>query len=315
MVRVCNVCYALDTEVIPLLPHTWSEWEVTVPNTYYSEGEEVRVCLSCGVMETRVIPAAELTGIAFAELPSKLGYIELEGELDMTGAVLTLYYDTAGSRTASIEKRGARYYLRFEDGSLYSCAVSGFDGSAVGVQTVTLTYRGVSASFEIEVFAKSVERIEITQLPIKTEYELGEALNISGGRVTVFYNNGTYETARMITVGGVHRFGFDSTSMTAPVEVSGFDSGRNGRQTVTVSYGGVEDSFTVAVGLDLMIGDADFDGEITVADALAALRIAVGFVAATPELATVCDVDFDGEVDVGDALAILRCSVGLAAQA
>ncbi len=66
------------------------------------------------------------------------------------------------------------------------------------------------------------------------------------------------------------------------------------------------------VELDYMKGDFDFDGEITVADALAALRIAAKLADETPESVLIGDVDGDGHVTVSDALAILRAAAGLA---
>ena len=54
-------------------------------------------------------------------------------------------------------------------------------------------------------------------------------------------------------------------------------------------------------------GDLDGDGEVTVSDALRALRMA----ARLAEADDAADVDGDGEVTVSDALAILRAAVGL----
>ena len=59
-------------------------------------------------------------------------------------------------------------------------------------------------------------------------------------------------------------------------------------------------------------GDFDGDGEISVADALAALRIAAKLVAETPETVETGDTDGDGHVTVADALAILRVAAKLA---
>ncbi|MBR5769890.1 MAG: dockerin type I repeat-containing protein, partial [Clostridia bacterium] len=59
-------------------------------------------------------------------------------------------------------------------------------------------------------------------------------------------------------------------------------------------------------------GDMDGDGEITVADALRALRIAAKLAEETPEAVAVGDVDNDGEITVADALKILRVAAKLA---
>lgn len=66
-----------------------------------------------------------------------------------------------------------------------------------------------------------------------------------------------------------------------------------------------------ADGDDAKKGDMDGDGNITVADALAALRIAAKLVAETPEALATGDVDNDGSITVADALAILRVAAKL----
>ncbi len=53
-------------------------------------------------------------------------------------------------------------------------------------------------------------------------------------------------------------------------------------------------------------GDFDGDGEISVADALAALRIAAKMAVCTENDLRIGDIDADGEITVSDALAILR---------
>lgn len=58
-------------------------------------------------------------------------------------------------------------------------------------------------------------------------------------------------------------------------------------------------------------GDFDFDGEITVADALAALRIAAKLVPEDDIYVAIGDVDGDNHVTVADALAILRVAAKL----
>ncbi|MBO4583548.1 MAG: S8 family serine peptidase [Clostridia bacterium] len=63
---------------------------------------------------------------------------------------------------------------------------------------------------------------------------------------------------------------------------------------------------------DVILGDLDGDGEITVSDALAALRIAAKLAPETPEALAAGDVDGDGTITVGDALQILRVAAKLA---
>ncbi|MBR5768560.1 MAG: DUF4430 domain-containing protein [Clostridia bacterium] len=60
-----------------------------------------------------------------------------------------------------------------------------------------------------------------------------------------------------------------------------------------------------------MIGDMDYDHEITVSDALAVLRIAAKLVPVTDEALAICDMDNDGEITVADALYVLRIAAKL----
>lgn len=61
-----------------------------------------------------------------------------------------------------------------------------------------------------------------------------------------------------------------------------------------------------------MKGDMDGDGQITVADALCALRIAAKLASATSSDLAAGDIDKDGQITVADALAILRVAAKLA---
>ena len=65
-------------------------------------------------------------------------------------------------------------------------------------------------------------------------------------------------------------------------------------------------------GAETTYGDMDNDGEITVADALRALRIAAKLVNPSQEDLVRGDVDFDGDITVADALKILRVAAKLA---
>ena len=57
-------------------------------------------------------------------------------------------------------------------------------------------------------------------------------------------------------------------------------------------------------------GDGDFDGSVTVADALLALQQSVGKVELGVLSRALSDIDADLSVSVSDALMILQCAVG-----
>ena len=60
------------------------------------------------------------------------------------------------------------------------------------------------------------------------------------------------------------------------------------------------------------MGDLDADGNITVSDALAALRIAAKMAEGTATDLALGDIDKDGNITVSDALAILRVAAKMA---
>ena len=144
--------------------------------------------------------------------PNKLEYIEGQG-LDLSGGKVKVFYDNGTS----------------EEISLTDDMISGYDASIVGKQTITVTYKGKTATFEINVKAKSVTKIEVTS-PNKLEYIEGQGLDLSGGKVKVFYDNGTSE----------------EISLTDDM-ISGYDASIVGKQTIIVTYQGKTATFDVNV--------------------------------------------------------------------
>ena len=70
-------------------------------------------------------------------------------------------------------------------------ALSGYDLSTAGTQTVTATYEGKTATTSITVNEVQLNAIAVTTQPTKTTYITGEALDTTGMVVTATYNNGT----------------------------------------------------------------------------------------------------------------------------
>ena len=233
-----------------------------------------------GMTATFNVTVVELLRIAVTTLPAKTTYFKYKEALDVTGGRITLYYDNGTSEVIDMT----------------ADMVSGFDNTKAGSQTLTVTYGDRTASFNVNVVEKTLERIAVTALPDKTIYQKGEALDVTGGKITMYYSDGSSGTL----------------AMTASM-VSGFDNTKIGEQTLRVTFGGKATVFTVTVVKPAAaMGDPDGDGEITVADALAALRIAAKLAEPTPELLAACDTDGDGEITVADALAILRVAAKLA---
>lgn len=154
----------------------------------------------------------ELLHIQVTTLPTKIRYIKGE-PLDVSGGEVTLHYDNGSDKTVA----------------LTADMVTGFDGSTVGVYTLTVTYCGKMTTFNVTVVEdETVLRIAVTNLP-KTAYKVGEELDVSGGAITVIYNGWS-----------------EWIPMTVDM-VSGFDNSIVGTQVLTVSYGGATTTYNVTV--------------------------------------------------------------------
>lgn len=154
----------------------------------------------------------EVSSIAVSGL-TKTEYIEGES-LSLDGGVVTVNYDNGTTEKVTLTK------------DMLSAVP---DMTKIGSQTVTVNYGGKSATFTIVVQEKQLQEIVLT-VPDKTVYTEGETLDLTGGGLSLVYNNGTKEDILL------------TTDM-----VSGYDSSAVGEQILTVSYGGFTETFSVTV--------------------------------------------------------------------
>ncbi len=163
------------------------------------------------------VKAAEVTvkSIEIVQKPAKLVYSVGE-TIDTTGLII--------KATKS-------------DGSVQENITSGFnvsgDLSKAGKPvTITVNYQGATATYEVEVkpAETKVTSIEITKLPNKTEYTVGESLDTTGLSVVATKSDGTTE----------------DVSGKVTVSPSGALN-TEGDVTITVTYGELSKTFTVKV--------------------------------------------------------------------
>ena len=107
--------------------------------------------------------------------------------------------------------------------------ISGYDSTTEGTKTVTITYEGKTTSYNVNV-KDAVQSITMGTTP-KTNYLVGETLDVTGGTIIVTKESGDIETIN-ITPGMIS--GFDSTS-----EQLG--------QVLTVTYEGKTTTYTVNI--------------------------------------------------------------------
>ncbi|GLC31548.1 bacterial Ig-like domain-containing protein [Clostridium omnivorum] len=157
--------------------------------------------------------AKALTGIEITKQPTKTEYV-VGQSLDLTGLVVIGTYNDETSAPVAIT----------------SSNISGFDSTTTGTKTVTVTVEGKTATFNVNVIAKALTGIEVTKLPTKTEYVVGQSLDLTGLVVTGTYNDGTKAS---VTI--------------TPANIIGFDSLTTGTKIVTVAFEGKTATFNVKV--------------------------------------------------------------------
>ena len=146
--------------------------------------------------------AAAVTGISINTLPTKTEYFVGE-DIDLTGAKISATYEDGNSKTVDITSE----------------MISGFDSSTAGTNTVTVTYEGKTTTFNVTIKEPAVTGIRISTTP-KTEYLIDDTLDVSGGEITVSYENGA---DKVISITSAMVTGFDSSAAVSS-------------QTLTVTY-------------------------------------------------------------------------------
>ena len=146
-------------------------------------------------------------------LPNKVKYLYGQ-KLDLTGGTIEITKESGETEIISIT----------------SSMVTGYNSNKLGTQTLTVTYDGLSQTFPVTVEDYELNSLFITP-PTKRNYEYGESLDLTGGKVTTKMASGAIK---------------ESTNMTASM-ISGFDNTKVGSQKITVTYDGKSNSFTISV--------------------------------------------------------------------
>jgi len=108
--------------------------------------------------------------------------------------------------------------------------ITGFDSSAAAVgQEITVSKAGQSDTFTVDIIG--LNSISVTTPPVKTVYDIGESLDITGLVVTGTYTDTSTEILP-VTLSNISGF---SSAAAAP------------SQELTVTFGGFTDTFTVGI--------------------------------------------------------------------
>lgn len=161
--------------------------------------------------------ARAVTGITVLTQPTQTAYYTGH-DLDLAGGTIHAIYNDGSAEDVSMTASGV--------------TVSGYDKNTAGQQALTVTYQGKTASFTVNVTAVAATALSVKTAPATTTYYKGSSLDLSGGILTVTYNDGTSADVNMNATG---------------VTVTGYDKDSVGEQTLTVSCQDQTATFTVTV--------------------------------------------------------------------
>lgn len=173
----------------------------TYPNSYVED-----YCNDNGLVYHEI---GNITSVSLTP-PSKTEYVEND-KLDTAGMKFNVTYDNGYERTVTSGLK-----------------ITGFNSENVGKQTVTVSYRGKFATFEVNVSEKKVVDAEF-EFPNDIKIIQGEDLDLSSGKVILTYSDGSQQTIKK---------GY---------AVTGFDKTKVGKQNITITYRDFSTDLEVAV--------------------------------------------------------------------
>jgi hypothetical protein len=170
-----------------------------------------------GLATTCNVDVRSMTSIQIVQPPTKLDYNQGDS-LDLTGLRVIGVWEGFPSEELDISRNN----------------ITGFNANNVGIQHVTVTKDGRSASFDVEVMA--LTSIELDKPPTKTTYKVGESLDLTG---ILLYGNytGANPTKRRRELIPLDQ-----------ITVVGYEPNRIGRQQrVTIMVSGISANFFVDI--------------------------------------------------------------------
>ena len=198
---------------------------------------------------TITVSAPSITSVALTSAPTKLTYTVGE-ELDTTGMVVTATY--SDGTTADVTAKAI---------------LSGYDMNTLGTQTVKVSVSDNGTVFNNMSFTINVEEavaegvtltgIEITEEPEKTEYLVGQSLNIDGLTVVATFSDGSTKTLEYKP--------FSTSAVYGGYELDDFNMHVEKAHNAIVSYTFGENTFTDTFVVNVWnVTFADDDSGVTV---------------------------------------------------
>ncbi len=161
------------------------------------------------------IEEKKITKVELTTEPTVKEYLEGKDTLNTEGGELTVTYNDGDTTTVALTNE----------------MVTGFNNTLPGEQKLTVSYEGFTAEYTVTIRAKKLTGITVTA-PQKKAYAIGGDLDLTGGSVTLTYDNDTREVKDLADYRDA---------------ITGFDSSSAGEKTITVTVGKLTDTFTVKI--------------------------------------------------------------------
>ena len=196
----------------PAIPMTNTDVTITGFDTTTVGAKIVKVSYK-GISKTFGITVEDgYSEMKIKTLPTKTEYKYGES-LYLTGGTIEITKDSGTKETINITKD----------------MVSGYNSKKLGAQILTVTYQGLTQQFVVKV-EDYIASLKI-QKPTKVEYEYGEDIELTGGKVSIIMASGAIS---------------ESTAMTGAM-ITGYNPKAEGTQTIKVEYKGLQGNFQVKV--------------------------------------------------------------------
>ena len=218
----------------------------TVDNCYYLNGKNESTSGATALSGVQMTKAINFSGFDFENTwiiddSTEYAYPQLrDNRQDTLLQIDTIEFKTEPSKVKyrtgdeiKVEGTITVYYMNgtFEDIDITKDMLSGYDMSSVGDQTVTVTYRNKTLTYDINVVQRpNAVGVSLVSGPAKTEFIRDTKLDYSGAVAKIFYDDGTTENVIL-----------------TPSNTTGADIKKSGTYIVTYTYESYTVNFTVKV--------------------------------------------------------------------
>ena len=219
---------------------------------------------------------ATLKSIEVSKLPTKTDYIHNYEQLDLTGGKIQLRYNDAT--------------IQEKDMTDKDVTVTGFNNKQVGKNTLTVTYNGKTATFEVNIIETLEDIIEIKEYTVENNMIKGVQPNTTLKNLKnniIIHNN---EYVKILSKDNKELQETDIITTGTKIRVTAYDE--------VIEY-------TIIV-----IGDTTGDGQADIKDILSINKHRLNKVKLENEYLQAGDVNNDGTADIKDILQINKYRLG-----